>query len=150
MSDALRIRPAQPADRAALVAIYARAKLDELAHEPVVPALVPLPQDRARLATLDASEIFVACAACVLGFGARTTGRITMLFVDPAARGAGIGAALLRHMLAGMAGAVELDVVASNAAALALYRRAGFVHGERGRAVYNGVAVDVLRLRRPA
>lgn len=72
-----------------------------------------------------------------------------MLFVDPAARGAGIGSTLLTHMLDGMPGAVELDVVASNAAALALYRRAGFAHGERGRAVDNGVAVDVLCLRRP-
>lgn len=149
MSGALRIRPAQPADRAALIAIYARATLDELAHEPVIPALIPLPEDRTRLAALDASEVVVACTARVLGFGARTTGRITMLFVDPAARGAGIGSTLLTHMLDGMPGAVELDVVASNAAALALYRRAGFVHGERGRAVYNGVAVDVLRLRRP-
>lgn len=150
MSGALRIRPAHPDDRAALIAIYARAKLDELAHEPVIPALIPLPQDHARLAALDASEVFVACAPRVLGFGARMTGRITMLFVDPDARGAGIGASLLTHMLASMPVAVDLDVVASNTAALTLYRRAGFVHGERGRAIYNGVAVDVLRLRRPA
>ena len=68
MSGELRIRQEHPDDRAALIAIYARAKLDELAHEPVVPALVPLPQDRARLATLDASEVFVACAAFVHRF----------------------------------------------------------------------------------
>lgn len=149
MSRAVRIRRARATDRAAIVAIYARAKLDELANEPVVPPLLPLLDDRERLAAFEVSEVFVAGAATVLGFGACTPGRITMLFVDPDARGAGVGAALLTHMLASMPGEVELDVVASNTAALALYRRAGFERGERFRAAYNGVEVDALTLRRP-
>lgn len=148
MSRGLRIRRAGPQDQAAIVAIYARAKLDELANEPVVPVLLPLPEDPDRLAAFEASNVFVAVEGEVLGFGACTPGRIGMLFVDPPARGRGVGAALLVRMLADMPGEVELDVVASNTVAIALYRRAGFERGGRYRASYNGVDVGVLTLRR--
>ena len=148
MSRGLRIRRAGPQDRAAIVAIYARAKLDELAGEPVVPVLLPLPEDPDRLAAFEASTVFVAVEDEVLGFGACTPGRIGMLFVDPPARGRGVGAALLARMLADLPGEVELDVVASNTVAIALYRRAGFERGGHYRASYNGVDVGVLTLRR--
>ncbi|WP_219338439.1 GNAT family N-acetyltransferase [Luteimonas deserti] len=142
--------PALDRDRPALFSIYARAKLDALRNEPVVPPLRPLQDDAARLAVSEASRVRVAAADDVLGFGACTPGRIGMLFVDPAGRGRGIGTALLARMLEGMDAAVDLDVVASDTAARALYDRAGFRFDSRVRVACNGMAVEVSGLRRPA
>lgn len=80
------------------------------------------------------------------------TCRITGLAVDAAARGRGTGRLLVNaalHLAAdrGFAG-VDLKVLGTNTAALALYRRAGFVEIERviGRFPIEGAPVDDLTL----
>jgi 2-iminobutanoate/2-iminopropanoate deaminase len=72
-------------------------------------------------------------------------GRIRSLAVRPDMRRRGIGAALLRHAIAGARGPLDLLVDESNDAALRLYRRAGFAVAEpdpavplRTRLVYDG------------
>jgi ribosomal-protein-alanine N-acetyltransferase len=75
---------------------------------------------------------------------------VLTLAVDPAARGRGIGRALLdramRTALERGAGRLFLEVGASNVAARALYRACGFVEVGRRRAYYRGGA-DALVLR---
>lgn len=72
--------------------------------------------------------------------------------VDPAARGAGVGRALLRHALgvAASAGALAtfLEVRPSNAAALALYKAFDFVPVGQRRRYYRAPVEDALVLRR--
>jgi [ribosomal protein S18]-alanine N-acetyltransferase len=67
-------------------------------------------------------------------------------------RGRGLGAALIARAIADAkewgAGAMFLEVRASNAAALALYRRAGFREAGRRRGYYRRPSEDALILRR--
>lgn len=82
------------------------------------------------------------------------------MMVDPALRGAGIGSALLAACIAEVRsrGSIEmltLSVTSDNAAAIALYRRAGFVcYGRLERAlrlgaVYHPKDLMVLQLAPP-
>lgn len=77
--------------------------------------------------------------------------RLYALAVDPAARGRGLGEALLRRAMdeAANRGAarVSLEVRADNAAAIALYRRLGF-GGETRLPDYYEAGIDGLRMRR--
>lgn len=74
------------------------------------------------------------------------------LAVEPAARRAGIGSALLEHLLewAREEGyrALHLEVRAGNVAAIALYRRFGFAQTGRRRAYYQDNGEDALLLTR--
>jgi ribosomal protein S18 acetylase RimI-like enzyme len=89
----------------------------------------------------------------------RHKGFIWGMYVRPEARGAGVGRALLQAAIAHATGRVEqlkLDVVADNAAALALYRAAGFIaYGTEPRAlklgeIYLDEVLMALRLPPPA
>lgn len=77
---------------------------------------------------------------------------IANIAVASAARGQGIGGALLRHLLSTLraAGAAEvwLEVRASNAAARALYQRFGFVEVGRRRNYYRRPVEDAISMRR--
>ncbi len=72
----------------------------------------------------------------------RHKGFVWGMYVRPEARGAGLGLALLQAAIAHAATRVEelrLDVVDGNAAALALYRAAGFTaYGTEPRALKHG------------
>lgn len=81
---------------------------------------------------------------------------VLTLAVAPAARRQGIGRRLLAGLLAEAAArgcrSVFLEVAADNAAALALYRRAGFTVAGRRPAYYaapDGRRIDALVLARP-
>lgn len=54
------------------------------------------------------------------------------LFVDPTAHGGGYGKALVLHAVA-LKGTLDVEVYAANAAAIAFYRRLGFLEVSRGR-----------------
>jgi ribosomal-protein-alanine N-acetyltransferase len=89
-----------------------------------------------------------------LGRVAADEAEVLTIAVDPAARRKGIGARLLRGLLADAVarGATEafLEVAADNAAALALYRGAGFAEVGRRKGYYSGrdgPATDALVLR---
>lgn len=74
---------------------------------------------------------------------------LVAMWVDPAARGSGVGDALVRdvvdQVVTARGAALELGVVATNAPALALYRRAGFV--ETGREVGTHTGDLLVRMR---
>ncbi len=76
---------------------------------------------------------------------------VMTIAVDPAHRGAGVGAALLQslHAAAAVQGvdAVLLEVRADNAAARALYAQAGYVHVHTRRGYYQPDGVDAAVLR---
>jgi [ribosomal protein S18]-alanine N-acetyltransferase len=78
---------------------------------------------------------------------------VQTIAVAPAAQGRGVGARLLRELLAEAAGrgctSMMLEVRADNAAAVALYERFGFERISVRRAYYQPGAVDawVMRLR---
>ncbi|HLY38195.1 MAG TPA: GNAT family N-acetyltransferase [Candidatus Binatia bacterium] len=135
---ALEIRPAADADREAVLLLLL-AQFDEHA--------IATPPDALRagidyiLARPDAGRILVAArAGVVVGVAAVTFTRglehggrsawLEELFVEPSARNAGIGTALLRAAcdvaLATGAVAIDLEVDAAHGRAAHLYARAGF------------------------
>lgn len=77
---------------------------------------------------------------------------VMTIAVDPAARGLGLGVALLRELLerALRSGAsqVLLEVRADNAAAIGLYERHGFREVHRRRGYYQPGSVDALILKK--
>ncbi len=94
-------------------------------------------------------------AAFLLGRAVAGEAELLTLAVAPEARGRGLGIRLVSRFLyqarLRQAGAALLEVAADNAAALALYARAGFVEVGRRRGYYrlpDGRAVDALVLRR--
>ncbi len=96
------------------------------------------------------------CAGDVAGYaGAQAVGPqadLMNLAVDPARRRGGIAAALLRALEARLSGdgvrELFLEVRPSNAAALALYRRAGFLEAGRRKNYYLKPKEDALILRK--
>jgi [ribosomal protein S18]-alanine N-acetyltransferase len=91
----------------------------------------------------------------VIGFGimiyADESAHLSLLAVDPAARRLGVGSALLQWLeqvarVAGMA-CIRLEARHDNAAALAFYRRHGYVQTGTVAGMYLGVA-DGVRLEK--
>jgi hypothetical protein len=64
----MRIRSLSSTDLPSVLEIYALAKLDELANEPCVPALIPLELDERRYATFKSSTVYVYEGPTVLGY----------------------------------------------------------------------------------
>lgn len=84
----------------------------------------------------------------VVGFGGTSGPRLEMLFVDPRAQGAGVGTALLDHVVA--RGITDVDVNEQNPDAVGFYRRRGFELVGRSALDADGRAFPILHLRRPA
>ncbi|WP_158372790.1 GNAT family N-acetyltransferase [Cellulosimicrobium cellulans] len=141
------LRPADPADAAALVAVWRRAVLATHAF------LAPGDVDRYEVvvrAGLPTLTVTVAeRQGRVAGFVAVDGARVEMLFVDPEVHGSGIGSALLRHATAGRA-VVDLDVNEQNPGARAFYDRRGFVEVGRSPLDGDGRPYPLLHLRRLA
>jgi ribosomal-protein-alanine N-acetyltransferase len=93
-----------------------------------------------------------AVAGFSIAYAAVGEAEIANIAVATAARGQGVGGALLRHLLTTLraGGAVEvwLEVRASNAAARALYERFGFVEVGRRRNYYRRPVEDAISMRR--
>lgn len=127
------IRPAQPADRPALVALMRRASLlwdDTRAVLLANLAIIDVPPEQ-----IEAGQVFLAenAAGDLLGFAVllpRPDGDAELdgMFTDPAFMRAGTGSALLAHAAARAraSGATHLHVTA-NENARAFYTRNGFV-----------------------
>lgn len=71
------------------------------------------------------------------------------LFVDPGAHGLGLGKVLVLHA-ARLKGALEVEVYAGNASAVAFYQRMGFVELLRHAHDDQGRPLEVIRMRRAA
>lgn len=137
-------RDARPSDLDGLVALEAMFPGDRLAPR----------QFRRHLASPTARLRVVERAGALAGYALvflrRGTGvaRLYSIAVDPAQRGAGLGALLLadaeRQARDARRGELRLEVRSDNEAAIALYRRAGY--RERGRvAAYYEDGCDALR-----
>ena len=133
----LRIEPGNP-DEPAVAELLRRS--EEYAHSLYPPEGVHmLPSEELRSASVrflvarnGPADAVVGCGAVVLDDG--SSAEIKRMFVDPAARGRGIGAELLRALeqAAGAEGVtvVRLETGPSQPEALGLYRRFGY--RERG------------------
>ncbi|PWR20884.1 ribosomal protein S18-alanine N-acetyltransferase [Zavarzinia compransoris] len=139
------VRPADPAHLAALADLHRACFPDD-------------PWDAetlGRLAAMPGALLLCADRGFILLRGAADETEVITIAVDPAARGRGLGRALLGAGLdrAARAGAARafLEVAVDNDAALALYRRAGFAEAGRRRGYYrraDGGFADALVMAR--
>ncbi|WEF31173.1 GNAT family N-acetyltransferase [Pseudoduganella chitinolytica] len=136
------IRPYRAEDFPAVAAVYDAAKLDEFQFEPTRFTLLPLAQDKERLAAFAQCDAIVyTCYGAIVGFAASSEDTLRALFVAPTCRGKGVGRSLLQAMLARLPGDVRLNVAASNHVAQAMYRGAGFEPTGTVEQAYNGLPV---------
>jgi GNAT superfamily N-acetyltransferase len=150
----LMIRPATPVDAEAMFALHRRSVLS-LCREAYGPRQLEawfVGRSPAIYApALAAGQLHVACRGdAILGFVGAEPGEVTLLFVDPAAAGSGIGKALFEFGLeaarAGHAG--PLRVVATRNSQR-FYERYGFAEVgrdaiERGEPI---VRIEVIEMR---
>jgi putative acetyltransferase len=144
------IRPFRKTDFAAVLDIYAQAKLDELRFEEQEFQLLPLDRDPFRLGKLLESKIYVYEDDKILGYGAYCGQEIRALFVLPTSRRQGVGRAILKHLMAEIAGDISLIAVVSNYPAQKLYAQFGFNIVETFATDYNGQAVVVYKMLYPS
>ncbi len=137
----MNIRPFRDNDFQEILEIYANSKLDELRFETEVFELLPLEEDKTRLAALRESDIYVYEDGGVKGYGALCGSEIRALFVCPRARGKGIGKSLLDFIFLKVTGSVSLYVAKTNIPAKQLYLSVGFVITDEFETMYNGVSV---------
>jgi ribosomal-protein-alanine N-acetyltransferase len=120
--------------------------------------VTPRPWSEAEIADLLASPLcFVLDESQGFVMGRVVAGEAELLTiaVDPSAQGQGVGTRLMRQFLLALdrrgADRVFLEVAESNAAARALYTRAGFAVTGRRRGYYHGpdgMAVDAVVMAR--
>jgi putative acetyltransferase len=141
------MRAATGGDRPALVGIWRRAV--EATHDFLRTADVDALEAEVRSAVLPSLAVTVATGpdGRPLGWIGVHGTQVEALFVDPAAHRRGVGTALLDAATAGMA-PVTLDVNEQNPAALAFYRRRGFVVVGRSELDGDGRPFPLLHLRR--
>lgn len=138
------LRPARPADAAALVGVWRRAVV--ATHLFLAPADVERYEGVVRAGLPALTVTLAEQRGRVLGFVAVGAGRVEMLFVDPDVHGRGVGSALLRQATKDWA-VVELDVNEQNPGARAFYARRGFVEVGRSPLDGDGRPYPLLHLR---
>ncbi len=126
----------------------------ELARLHAQAFVMPRPWSEAEIADLLTSSfcfVLEAPGGFLMGRVVAGEAELLTVAVDPAQQGQGIGSALVARFVAEAraraADTAFLEVAATNAAAQAVYRRAGFVESGRRRGYYhdaNGAAVDAL------
>jgi GNAT superfamily N-acetyltransferase len=138
MNPPFKIRPAQPADTAAVLRlIRALAEYERLSHEVTATetelheALFgPLPRIHAVLAEAGGETVGLALFYYTVNtFKLRPNMFLEDLFVDPAHRGSGLGLALMRHLariaVAENCGRIEWRVLNWNQPSIEFYHRLG-------------------------
>jgi ribosomal-protein-alanine N-acetyltransferase len=152
--DGLRVAPAQPRHLDAIIAIEALCFLpvDRFARSTWRHLLGPARRRGSSVTVVALSGTRVVGALNALLRRNSRTARLYSLAVDPAERGRGIGALLIRHLARALPAritALSLEVRSGNAAARALYTRLGFALAEEMPAYYpdggDGVRLRVAR-----
>ena len=142
------IRPAVAADHARLLAIWLAAS--RAGHPFLGETRLEADQAKVRDIYLPAAETWLAeINGEPAGFIGLLDDFIGGLFVDPDRHGGGLGRALVEHAAA-RHGALSVSVYADNAAALAFYRRLGFIETARGTEDDDARRLAVVTLARPA
>lgn len=120
-----QIRPAAPADRDALLALWLRSirATHTFLSEADIQALIPAARD----AALVMLEVWVLADESdqPLGFMGLDDTKLEALFIDPAHTGHGGGTALIAHAVT-LKGALSVDVNEQNPDALGFYKARGF------------------------
>jgi putative acetyltransferase len=133
------------ADKQRLLDIWHRASLK--AHHFLPPELLAEHKQMVGEIYLAKAETFVAIRdALPIGFIGLLGNHIGGLFVDPDCQGGGIGRLLVAHAMR-LKGWLDLEVYARNEAALAFYRRLGFVETGRRPIDDNGLPFELVALR---
>jgi putative acetyltransferase len=143
---AKRVRQFNQADLADICRIYVDAKREELAYEGKVINVIPLQDDAVILAAFRESDVIVCEDGGVMGFAAMFDGQLRALFVHSAARGRGVGHALLNAALAREPRGLSLHVAESNLNARQFYERSGFTVTGQANRQYNGTDISYVRM----
>jgi ribosomal protein S18 acetylase RimI-like enzyme len=148
----VNIRAYIPDDWPRVCQIHDAARRDELAAAGLSAAFLTLEQTAGNEGFHDYAIRVAAMEGVVVGFVAFTSDELAWLYVDPLTYGRGVGSALIRDALAQTRSPMTAEVLDGNAAAIAVYRKAGFevVGSEQGRMPGNeSFAVSVTLLRHP-
>ena len=144
----MELRPYRSEDWAVVCEIYDLSKPEELRGVVAPSAILPLDTDPKMTALFRDSRIVVMeDAGRVVGFAGNRENFITWLFVHPNSRRKGVATSLIRQLLSEVEGPVTLNVVKSNAAALALYRDIGFTIEREYPGNFQGGPCQVAKLR---
>jgi putative acetyltransferase len=142
----MAVRRFKESDFPAVCRVYIDAKRDELASEHGDFKIIPLDDDPVIMAALRESDVVVYESEEVVGFAAIFGSQLRALFVHSAARGKGVGNALLTAALACAPESISLYVAKSNLSAMRFYVRNGFsVVGEAIRQ-YSGIDVVYAKM----
>lgn len=110
--------------------------------------MLPLENDKKRLAELKESDIYVYDIGGVVAYGALFNTEIRALFVHPSSRGEGVGKQLLAFLLNKAPSPTSLYVAKSNLIAKKLYSSYGFKIVREFQASYNGTPVLANKMLR--
>lgn len=123
------IRSSRPTDHARIIKIW-RGAVDATHHFLSIEDRIAI--DREVCAFLPQAPLTLAVDQndCPVGLMLINNGHMEALFIDPAAFGHGIGAALVRHGLALYPG-MTTDVNEQNEQAVSFYKRMGFMQTDR-------------------
>ncbi|WP_374356748.1 N-acetyltransferase family protein [Chitinimonas sp.] len=148
----MTIRPYRQTDWQRVCDIHDAARRDELAAASLSDAFLTL-ADTAENEGFNEYDIRVAERdGTVVGFVAFTQDELAWLYIDPAVYGSGVASALIQATLRETASAMSAEVLDGNLAAIAVYKKAGFVEVGRASGRMPGnerFAVTVRELRHP-
>jgi len=148
----MHIRPYATEDWERVCQIHDAARRDELAAAGLTAAFLSLEETAANEGFHDYTLRVAEAGGNVVGFVAFTDDELAWLYVDPAAYGKGVGTALIRAALLETKSPMSAEVLNGNAAATAVYRKAGFriVGNEQGAMPGNeSFAVSITLLQHP-
>lgn len=146
-NDSYPIRDLLPEDLKSVYDIYLAAHLDEYMGEEADFHQKGIPDSPALIELFDQCQIIVYDDGKAKGFAGYQGEKIIWLYVHPEHRGQKVGKKLIEFMLARLMGEVTISVVKSNKPALRLYLQKGFkVFGDFSFA-YQGVPVEVYRMK---
>lgn len=148
----MKVRPSTTADWTRVCQVHDAARRDELAAAGLEDAYLKLEQTAENEGFHDYVLRVAEVDGVVVGFVAFTSDELAWLYVDPSVYGQGIGSTLIRAALDETKAPMSAEVLDGNAAAVAVYRKAGFeiIGHEQGHMPGNeSFAVSVAVLRHP-